>query len=58
VLQERPDGPDVQRILVESGSGSLAVDIFADTESIALAVSPLAPITTEYIAYAVTIGVE
>jgi immune inhibitor A len=58
VLQQRPGGPDVQRILVDADGASLAVRIYDDAESVALAVSPLAPVTTEYIGYAVTVTTE
>lgn len=58
VLQRRPDGVDVQRLFASAEDSTLEVEIFEDTESVALAVSPIVPISTEPVSYALHLTVE
>jgi hypothetical protein len=58
VLQRRPDGVDVQRLFASAGNSTLDVQIFNDAESVALAVSPIVPISTEPVSYALHLTVE
>ena len=54
VLQERPGGVDVQRILSD-GNDTLKALIFDDTLTVTLALSLTVPLSTENVAYSVTI---
>lgn len=57
VLQRRPNGSDVQRVLSD-GDEALRVFIHDDTTEVALAFSPVIPLTTETLSYAVTVSAE
>lgn len=58
VLQRRPEGVDVQRLFASAGDSTLEVEIFEDAESVALAISPVVPISTEQVSYALRLTVE
>ncbi len=58
VLQRRPDGVDVQRLFASAEDSTFEVEIFEDAESIALAVSPIVPISTEPVSYALHLTVK
>lgn len=58
VLQRRPDGVDVQRLFATHEDSTLEVQIFDDAESVALAISPIVPISTEPVSYGLHLTVE
>lgn len=58
VLQRRPGGIDVQRLFASAEAPTLEVQIFDDAESVALAISPIVPISTEPVSYALHLTVE
>ena len=57
VIQVRPDGVDVQRVLAD-GNDTLKAAIFDDTLEVSLALSPVIPLSTENIAYTLTLTPE
>ena len=58
VLQRRPDGVDVQRLFATHDNATLEVQIFEDAESVAVAISPIVPISTEPVGYGLHLTVE
>lgn len=58
VLQRRPQGVDVQRLFASATDSTLVIDLFEDATAVALAISPIVPISTEPVSYTLNVAVE